>query len=172
MKKVLILDTSMFCVWLQVPGYESCGETHDIWNFERVNQKITDEIENQSTLILPLATFIETGNHISHVSGNLRYMLANQLCHILHKCIQQEEPWAAFSEQVDLWNDETLTRIATEWPDLAVQSGLSIADATIINVAHFYYKLGCYAEILTGDAGLRAYEPVPTEIRPVPRRRK
>jgi len=135
MKKVLILDTSMFCVWLQVPGYESCGETHDIWNFERVNQKITDEIENQSTLILPLATFIETGNHISHVSGNLRYMLANQLCHILHKCIQQEEPWAAFSEQVDLWNDETLTRIATEWPDLAVQSGPFYCRC-------YYYKCG------------------------------
>ena len=30
MKKVLIIDTSIMCVWLQVPGKETCGKDGNI----------------------------------------------------------------------------------------------------------------------------------------------
>ncbi len=29
MKKVLIIDTSILCVWLEVPGKDSCGPKDD-----------------------------------------------------------------------------------------------------------------------------------------------
>ncbi|QQS29803.1 MAG: hypothetical protein IPM47_02270 [Sphingobacteriales bacterium] len=172
MRKVVILDTSMLCVWLQVSGYETCGTTKDNWNFDRVDQKIKEEINSQSTLVLPLATIIETGNHISHTSGNLRYKTAQKLCDILICALNNEEPWAAFSAQAELWNDENVLELANDWPELAQQS-ISIADATIIKVAQYYYEFGCNVEILTGDGGLKSYEPIPPEHPPiVPRRRK
>ncbi len=32
MKKVLILDTSILCVWLDVPGMDTCGPDDDKWD--------------------------------------------------------------------------------------------------------------------------------------------
>ena len=32
MKKVLIIDTSIFCVYLGVPGKETCGSKGNKWN--------------------------------------------------------------------------------------------------------------------------------------------
>ena len=47
---------------------------------------------------------------------------------------------------------------------------LSLGDATIKDVAYYYAQMGYSVEILTGDRGLKAYEPsVPPEI---PRRRQ
>jgi len=65
MRKVLIIDTSILCVWLKVPNMETCGPKHDIWDHDRVQKKIDQERADRSTLVLPLATIIETGNHIS-----------------------------------------------------------------------------------------------------------
>ncbi|HRK27272.1 MAG TPA: hypothetical protein PK239_08285 [Chitinophagales bacterium] len=172
MKKVVTLDTSMFCVWLQVPNYETCGTTDDVWDYARVNQKITEEIHNQSTLVLPLAAIIETGNFISHIRGNLRYEKANKLCEILISTVHKQEPWAAFSEQSELWNDENVLELAYNWASLAEQ-GISIADTAIIKVAQYYAEWGCSVEILTGDEGLRAYQPTPPQQPPIiPRRRQ
>jgi len=42
--KVLIIDTSILCVWLQVAGMETCGKTGDLWDFEKVNAKIQEEL--------------------------------------------------------------------------------------------------------------------------------
>jgi hypothetical protein len=78
MSKVLIMDTSMLCCWLQVPGKETCGTTKDKWNFHRVNAKIQEELAAHTTLVLPLAAIIETGNHIAQANGD-RYSLAKKL---------------------------------------------------------------------------------------------
>lgn len=45
MRKVLIIDTSVLCVWLQVDGMESCGPDNDRWTYERVYKKIIEEQE-------------------------------------------------------------------------------------------------------------------------------
>jgi len=79
------------------------------------------------------------------------------------------EPWAAFSEQTDLWKPDQLVRLCDLWPDLAAAE-FSIGDATIKDVAEFYAKAGFIVEIATGDAGLKAYETA-KEIA-VPRRRQ
>lgn len=33
MRKVLIIDTSILCVWLQVAGMETCGPNNDRWTY-------------------------------------------------------------------------------------------------------------------------------------------
>lgn len=87
----------------------------------------------------------------------------------MRKSADEETPWAAFSDQTVLWAPEKLKSLSDTWPDLAAQR-LSLGDATIKDVAEYYAQMGYEVEILTGDRGLKAYQPaVPTEI---PRRRR
>lgn len=67
-RRVLILDTSVLCCWLQVPGKEEAGPEHDRWNHARISQLLEEEQKLRSTLVLPLATLIETGNHIAQAA--------------------------------------------------------------------------------------------------------
>ena len=129
MKKVLIIDTSILCVWLNIPGMDICGPDHDQWNKQRVQQKITEEQQNNSTFVLPLATIIETGNHISQASHS-RKERADALADLMRKSADQQTPWAAFSEQSTLWTSEKLKKLADSWPKLAATK-LSIGDVTI-----------------------------------------
>lgn len=166
-KHVLILDTSVLCCWLQVPGKEEAGTQDDRWTHERIDKLLQEEKEKHSTFVLPVATLIETGNHIAQVSGN-RFGLANKLACYLRESANANSPWAAFTEQAELWQADNLHSLAQNWPTLAAQ-GLSIGDATIKDVAEYYYKAGFSVEILTGDQGLKAYEPVKSVL--IPRRR-
>ena len=167
-RKVVIFDTSVLCCWLKVPGKDTCGPDHDKWNFDRIDKKIAAEMTKSSAFVLPLATIIETGNHITQTAGD-RYVLAQLLAELIQKTAAGTEPWAAFSQQSPLWDNENLLKLADAWPQLAAQK-LSIGDATIKDVADYYSASGCKVEILTGDQGLKMHEPaVPP---PVPRRRK
>lgn len=168
MRKVLILDTSILCVWLKVPGMDNCGPEEEKWNSERVGAKIAAEEEDKTIFVLPLAGIIETGNHIAQAAHS-RYKLGMDLADLMRKSANMESPWAAFSEQSALWSSEKLVELADNWPELAA-SGLSLGDATIREVAQYYAEMGFRVEILTGDEGLKAYEPVaPAQI---PRRRQ
>ena len=106
-------------------------------------------------------------SHIAHASAE-RYTLAQSLSEIIVKVATAEEPWAAFTFQSELWSEENLKKLANEWPALAAAK-LSIGDMTIKDVAEFYTKSGFQVEILTGDGGLKAYEPKAIKI---PRRRR
>jgi hypothetical protein len=166
-QKAIIFDTSVLCCWLKVPGKDTCGPQHDQWNFERILDKIEQEKKNSSIFVLPLATIIETGNHISQVDAD-RHALAKSLADLVRKTATETEPWAAFSQQSALWEKENLKKLADTWPDLAAQK-LSIGDATIKDVADYYAKAHCNVEILTGDQGLKAYQPTTPQL--MPRRR-
>ena len=165
-RKVLILDTSVLCCLLDVAGKATCGPAGDRWNKERIEELL--ESEKGATIVLPLASIIETGNHIAQ-SGARRFETATAFCGKLKAVADAMIPWAAFSEQADLWSSESLRQIAEEWPALAA-TGLSMGDVTIKGVAEYYGKSGMVVEIITGDAGLKAYEtqaPIMT-----PRRRR
>ncbi|MFM2059993.1 MAG: hypothetical protein RLY71_4378 [Pseudomonadota bacterium] len=167
-KRVLILDTSVLCCWLQVPGKEAAGPDHDRWNHDRIDTLLNAERTKGSTFVLPIATLIETGNHIAQ-APRLRFERATDLANHLRAAADAISPWAAFTEQSDLWQADNLRQLAESWPPLAATK-LSIGDATIKNVAEYYGKMGWHVEILTGDAGLKAYQPVQPAL--VPRRRR
>ncbi len=166
--KVLIIDTNILCIYLKVPYMDDAGPANDKWNYERVSDKITEEISRKTILVLPMATLIETGNHIAQANGEI-YPIAQNLANIIKKVANEEEPWAAFTSQSELWNEENLIKLADEWPSLATQK-LSIGDTTIKNVAKYYSDAGYQVEILTADQGLKSYEPATSNM--MPRRRK
>lgn len=156
-RKVLILDTSIMCCWLEIPGKETAGSEGDVWDHNRVNELLGAESEAGSTFVLPLATLIETGNHIAQ-AGQRRYELAVALMSCLAKSLEEESPWVAFTDQAELWTKERMASLAQQWPDAAVARH-SIGDATIKGVADFYSTAGFDVEIVTADAALKAYEP-------------
>lgn len=167
-RRVLILDTSVLCCWLQVPGKDQAGTQEDRWTHARIEAVLCEEQKQGSTFVLPVATLIETGNHIAQVAGD-RFGLATQLAGYLRKAADADSPWAAFTEQSGLWQAENLQRLADDWPSHAAQK-LSIGDVTIKEVAEYYHRAGFFVEILTGDAGLKAYQP--TQPLLIPRRRR
>lgn len=166
-RKVLILDTSVLCCWLRVPGKDTAGPLDDQWTPERIDTLIEQEKQQHSTFVLPIASLIETGNHIAQ-SANLRHECATALAEHLTATADAQSPWAAFTDQSALWEPDQLRTLAQSWPALAA-GGTSIGDATIKDVAEHYAKAGFHVEILTGDAGLKAYEP--RQPLPTPRRR-
>ena len=167
-RKILILDSSVLCCWLKVPGKDTAGPQGDQWTYQRINTLIQQEQQKGSTLVLPIASLIETGNHIAQAT-NLRHQCATELARCLTDTADAKSPWAAFTDQTVLWEPDQLLKIAQDWPPLAA-GGMSIGDATIKHVAEYYAQAGWHVEILTGDAGLKAYEPAkPPQI--APRRR-
>ena len=68
-----------------------------------------------------------------------------------------------------VWDNENLCALADSWPTLAA-GGITIGDATIKDVAKYYASAGFLVEILTGDLGLKAYEPAKPVF--IPRRRQ
>lgn len=167
-KRVLILDTSVLCCWLQIPGKDESGPLEDRWDFARINTLLEDEMAQCSTLVLPIATLIETGNHIAQANDNNRFQRATKLAEHLRSSADETSPWAAFTDQTSLWEPDQLRRLADTWPGLAT-GGTSIGDATIKDVAEHYARASYHVEILTGDAGLKAYQPAAPLL--VPRRR-
>jgi len=167
-KHVLILDTSILCVWLQIPGLETCGSGASCIDFAKVDAEIRSAVDLKYTLVLPLATIIETGNHIAH-APQWRRERATQLAALMVDAANEATPWAAFSDQQTLWSADGLRSLADKWPNLAA-SKLSIGDATIAEVADYYARMGCTVEIYTGDAGLRTHHLITAS--PQPRRRR
>ena len=148
-KKVLIFDTSVLCVWLRVPGKETCGPSDNPLTYHDVSKSI------------------ETGNHIAHSAGD-KHVLGNSFAEIITATADEQSPWAAFTEQSELWKKENLKELARKWRE-SVISGQSLGDASIVDVANYYSLAGFAVEIFTGDMGLKAYEP--TVQMPIPRRR-
>jgi hypothetical protein len=167
MKRVLIIDTSILCVWLEIPGMESCGPKNAQWDKPKIDAKIKEEEKKKTTFVLPLATIIETGNHISQ-APRYRKERGEALADLILKSAEEQTPWAAFSHQILLWSPEKMKRLAEYWPDLAAKK-LSLGDATIKDVAEYFAQIGYNVEILTGDQGLKAYEPVEPVV--IPRRK-
>lgn len=156
--RVLVIDTSVLCCWLRIPGKDTAGPVNDKWTFDRIDQLVRQAADAGATFVLPLAVLIETGNHIAHCGGD-RYALAGQLTKLLADAVKGNSPWVPFAGQDDLWGAEGLLKLANTWPALAA-GGTSIGDATIKDVAEFYAESGLQVEIITGDQGLSAYTPV------------
>lgn len=166
-RKVLVLDTSILCCWLRIPGKDTAGPDDDKWDFDRIDELLKSELKIGSTFVLPIASLIETGNHIAKCNGD-RFNLATALTTHLLQSVEATSPWAPFTDQTALWEPNSLQELANTWPELA-GGGTSIGDATIKHVAEHYARAGFDVEIVTGDQGLKAYQP--TRPRLIPRRR-
>jgi len=166
-QRVIVLDTSMLTVHLQLPGHDSCGTDADRWTYARIDGHLKLRRKQGALFVLPLATIIETARHIAY-APQARHELATELGKRVRQSVDGTTPWVQFREQASLWESKGLSSLMDRWPDLAARK-ISLADASISDVAHFFAKLGHPVEILTGDAGLKALEPIPPRL--TPRRR-
>ena len=163
-KQVLIFDTSVLCVWLKVPGKETCGPEENLLTYDIVNAKIEEEKQQGTTFVLPIASIIETGNHIAHSAGD-RHVVGHAFADIISATADQISPWAAFTEQSELWKKDNLKVLAERWKENVI-SGQSLGDASIVDVANYYASAEFEVEIFTGDQGLKAYEPSTVLVKP------
>ncbi|MDD3270283.1 MAG: hypothetical protein PHX14_13275 [Syntrophomonadaceae bacterium] len=172
--KVIIIDTSIMCCWLNVCGKETCGPDHDQWDKARVMEYINNETDKEATLVLPFPVIIETGNHIAQAADR-RYECAVEFVEVINKAVDEDSPWAAFSRQKSLWDNKKLKELVEVWPEFVKQQkgkNLSMGDLMIKSVADFYSATGSEVVILTGDQGLIIHQNVDIKGTNVPRRRK
>ncbi len=66
MSKVHFIDTTVLAELLNIPGLST--------QHEKIKAEYLQLDHNEDIFVLPVATLVETGNHIAHIpDGNLRY---------------------------------------------------------------------------------------------------
>lgn len=172
-KKVLIIDTCLACVWLRVPGMEVAGSDNDRWDYERVKEKLDFETQKGTLLVLPIASIIETGNHITQIKVRNRISYIQNLGDIIKRSIDGTTPWIAYSNQNKLWEGTHLKDVVDRWISLNKDHAKhSLGDVSILDVTTAYMEAGFDVEILTADELLKSYEQINLNNDvPEPRRR-
>jgi len=119
-RSVCLMDTSVFCNYLKLPGRDQ--------NRDDVLGKITAYIQDRTALLLPVASVIETGNHIAHVpDGNLRRRTAERFVKAVQDAIDHKAPWIP----IPVLEVEALRQWLEDFPDCASR-GEGLGDLTII----------------------------------------
>lgn len=91
---VRFIDTSVMVNLLEVPNL--CNDA------EAVKGEWKEVLQTGDVLILPIATIIETGNHIAHISnGNIRRTIAGKFGEYLRKTAEGEAPWQLYGIELD-----------------------------------------------------------------------
>lgn len=117
---VCLVDTSIFCEILRIPGKSQ--------NPKRFLGDLKERIGRSESLLLPMATVFETGNHISQLSdGNERRRVAGHFVDQVAKALDGRSP---FTPTPMLKVDEMRPWLE-EFPDAAMRE-LSLGDLTII----------------------------------------
>lgn len=164
-RKVIILDTSILCVWLGIPGMDKIEKKgNGIIDRQFVDASLKQEIANGARIVLPLASVIECGNHITHIKGKDPKAYIDMFADFIIKSIEGTEPWDIFTNQTELFDEKRFKELVEKWRELAI-SDISMGDASIIQVAELYDSRNFTAEIFTGDDGLKAYQPAPRRDR-------
>jgi hypothetical protein len=119
---ICIVDTTVFCNVLDVPGYNQ--------DKDEALATLRNYISERFSLLLPLATVYETGNHIAHVpDGQLRRKAAVRFVEQVRLAVDGKSPWTP----TPLPGAEELASWLAEFPDRAMR-GVSLADLSIIKL--------------------------------------
>lgn len=128
MSKVHFVDTFVLLNLLRVPG--KCQ------NFEQVNEEFTRLVTDDDEFVFPIATLIETGNHISHLpDGEQRRRIAQKYVELMRKAANSEDNMSIISG-ID---PTVLLKMLESFPDRAMmQTGFG--DVSIIEQFEDYWK--------------------------------
>lgn len=125
---VRFIDTSIVMNLLEIPNM--CADK------EVVKEEFKQAVANGETLILPVATIIESGNHIAHIrDGNLRRDRALKFKEFLEKTANEEAPWTLYGTEL---KKEDLLQLAQEFPDKALTLHMGVGDLSIIRFYENY----------------------------------
>ncbi|MDI4648040.1 hypothetical protein [Cohnella hashimotonis] len=123
-----IIDTSILCNIINIPHM---NQNHR----EVIVELALLQEDNQQTLILPLATIIETGNHIAHIAdGNLRRERAQTMSELIKRTVNDQAPWTYFGQEFER---EDLLEISGAVVEHAVME-IGIGDLSIVQVYKKY----------------------------------
>lgn len=154
MHTVAFVDTSILNEYLGVPG--KCDHP------EETREEIALLKECGIILILPVASIIETGNHIAQskqADGNVKRLLGEALGDVIKKTLAGEAPWTLGARPLDF---TALADLAGELPD-AVQQGVGAGDLSIIHAFHDYCLRDPYARVYiwSKDHHLKSFDRSP-----------
>lgn len=144
-----IVDTSIFCEILRVPNK---SQQPDV-----VMGQLLDHINAGVTLLLPIATILETGNHIAqNGDGNLRRTTAIRFVQEVRKAISDDAPWTISRP---LFDRENLSRYLDQFPDCAMR-GTGLGDLSIIEEFEYQCRLHPHGHVFIWslDEHLRGYD--------------
>jgi hypothetical protein len=146
---IRFIDTSIMTNLLEIPA--RCDKAQEI------QDDFKQAIDAGETFILPLATIIETGNHIAHISdGRLRRSIAEKFTIFIRLSLDNEAPW--FYDEYKL-SKEDLLYIVTEFPQKAMEK-VGVGDISIIRQYEiFKEKYNAIGRIMiwSNDAHLQMY---------------
>ena len=156
MRWVHFIDTSILLCLLKVPN--TCDD-----KYSEVIEELKNIIERGETLILSIASIIETGNHITQINdGNSRRAIALKFAQYLRDTADNQAPWSL----TDLnWSPDKLRKFADDFPELATRE-VGFGDMSIIEAFNDYLERtpGVSARIWSKDGHLMAYQYEAPEI--------
>lgn len=121
MSDVVLIDTSIFCEILDIPGRARDAEA--------VLAELESGVERGWTYLLPWATVLETGNHVGQVShGGARRLAARRFVEAVQRSLEGEAPWAP-AVPLDAHRFASLLGRFEEW----ALTGSGIGDLSIVD---------------------------------------
>ena len=116
MKAIAIVDTSVLCEILAVPGKSS--------DQEGVVAELERKVAAQEFLFLSTVAVVEAGNHIGHIGdGARRRRCAEALVELVRNALSGKSPFVALG----LWDQATVHGWLDDFPDWASR-GSGIGD--------------------------------------------
>lgn len=121
MGAICLIDTSSFLEILNVP--------HKASQSELILQKLEEKIKAGESLFLPMATILETGNHIAqNRDGNQRRICAETFVVQVTQALEGKSPFTP----INFLKQEDLQGWLKEFPDQAM-GGRGLGDLSIIH---------------------------------------
>jgi hypothetical protein len=115
---VCLIDTSVFCELLAVPNLHR--------RREEMVALLAEKLKAPETLLLPMTTILETGNHIGqNGDGRQRRQAAELFVAQVRLALQGNSPFTP----TPLFNRDDLSGWLSEFPDWAMRGDLSIVKA-------------------------------------------
>lgn len=110
---------------------------------KETSENLRSKIEDGETLFLPMATILESGNHIAQVqNGNQRRLLAKKFVDFVQQALQGDNPFKPLNfitpEQMQLW--------LNDFPESAMR-GRGLGDLSIIHDFHTQCSKNRYLKV-------------------------
>ena len=121
MTSVMLIDTSILCELIEVPGKSNATVA------SKIKTTFGQLVGNGVRFILPLAAVIETGNHIAqNGDGSVRRSKGQALKSFVEKSLKQDSPFL----KPPFWNKEDLEAWMEDFPDSAMRE-IGLGDVSI-----------------------------------------
>ena len=121
MSATCLIDTSVFVEILNVPTKNA--------HHSEVLVDLETKIQNNETLFLPMATLLETGNHIAqNGDGRQRRRCAKKFVSQVQKALDERSPF----KPIRFLTEEQLQQWLNDFPDCAMR-GYGLGDLSIIH---------------------------------------